>query len=236
VAFTIIARDRETGALGIGIASYSLAAGGNCLFLRQGAGAVASQAYTNPELGPMALEMLAEGMEPQAVLVRLARTDQDHYSYRQVGIVSPDGEVAVHNGRHIQGWAGHIAGHGFAVIGNVLTSEAVVQAMANTYEAGGDSEFAERLLLAVEAGRRAGGQMGGIGTQLSERSAALVVHGSGRAPELDLRVDAHDSAVEELRRVFGEYAPFAPYYEWRQRDPANAPNQEDWARRVERQS
>lgn len=232
MTFTVIARDQESGALGIGIATYSLAVGASCPYVRPGAGAVSTQAYTNPDLGPKAIEMLADGMEPQAVLVRLARMDQDHFGYRQVGIVAANGEAAVHHGRHIRNWAGHVIGSGFIVMGNVLASNEVVQAMANAYEHNAHLIFAERLLATLDAGRLSGGQMGGTGTQLPERSAALLIRGDTH--DFNLRVDAHESAVEELRRVYDGYAPFAPFYEWRQRDPANAPTQEEWAKRIRR--
>jgi uncharacterized Ntn-hydrolase superfamily protein len=155
-------------------------------------------------MGPMALDMLAEGLEPQAVLVELARVDRDSFPFRQIGIVSANGESAVHNGRGVSPWIGHIAGDGFIAMGNSLASSEVVQAMANKYEMKGDVAFAESLLSSLEAGRLAGGQVGQSGASVTERSSALLVYGDGRAPELDLRVDLHTSAIEELRRVYEE--------------------------------
>ena len=88
----------------------------------------------------------------------------------------------------------------------------------------------ERLLLAIEAGRDAGGQAAADGAHLAERSAALIVQGEDIVEDLNLRVDAHDDAVTELRRVYAAYAPYLPYYALRARDPENTPAQDVWAR------
>ena len=48
--------------------------------------------------------------------------------------------------------------------------------------------------------------------------------------DIDLRVDLHDSAVTELRRVHAGYAPYVEYYALRANDPENTPPQDVWAR------
>ncbi|MBL6599212.1 MAG: DUF1028 domain-containing protein, partial [Alphaproteobacteria bacterium] len=88
----------------------------------------------------------------------------------------------------------------------------------------------ERLLRALEAGRAAGGQAAGDGSPLPERSAALIVMDRDITRDINLRVDLHDDAITELRRVHAGYAPYVDYYALRADDPANTPAQDVWAR------
>jgi uncharacterized Ntn-hydrolase superfamily protein len=97
--------------------------------------------------------------------------------------------------------------------------------MAEAFESAREMPLAERLMRSLEAGRDAGGQVGGSG-HLPERSAALIVHGRGDAPEIDLRVDLHDHAVDQLRRLHDEYIPYVAFHRLRWLDPASAPPQE----------
>jgi uncharacterized Ntn-hydrolase superfamily protein len=115
-------------------------------------------------------------------------------------------------------------------MGNVLAGEGVLAAMAAAFEAGPDEDLDERLLRTLEAGRDAGGQQTADGTHLNERSAAVITHGHRDYGHIDLRVDAHDTAVEELRRVHSIYKPFVPYYQLRHDNPEDTPAQDVWAR------
>jgi uncharacterized Ntn-hydrolase superfamily protein len=115
-------------------------------------------------------------------------------------------------------------------MGNVLAGEGVLSAMAAAFGDNGGEDLDERLLRVLEAGRDAGGQQTADGTHLNERSAAVIVHGHRDYGHIDLRVDAHETAVEELRRVHGVYKPFVPYYQLRHDDPARTPAQDVWAR------
>ena len=229
MTYTIIARCPRTARLGIAIATFSLGVGGYCPFVRTAIAAVSSQAYANPDLGPLALRLLGLGYSGAKTLAELAGQDP-HFAYRQVGIVDRAGQAVAHTGADTRPWAGHLIGEGFVAMGNVLAGRPVVQAIADGFAAAADQAIDERLLAALEAGRDAGGQQGGDGRHLAERSAALIMVGGAEVAELDLRVDAHDAAVDELRRVHGAYRPYLPYYELRAKDPPNTPAQDVWAR------
>ena len=229
MTYTIVARCPETDRLGIGIATYSLGVGGYCPFIARGVAALSTQAFANPTLGPLATEALIAGRSSSETLAMLEVADPG-YAYRQVCIVSQSGDVAMHTGANCRAWAGHHVGDGFAAFGNVLTGKATVTAMAAAFEASSGQSLDERLLTALEAGRDAGGQVGGDGNRLNERSAALIVQGPDIVEDLNLRVDLHEDAVTELRRVHAGYAPYLEYYVLRARDPANTPAQDVWAR------
>jgi len=102
--------------------------------------------------------------------------------------------------------------------------------MAAAFEDNADEVLEERLLRVLEAGRDAGGQQAADGRHLAERSATVIVHGHRDYGHIDLRVDAHETAVEELRRVYGVYEPYMPYYQMRHENPAETPAQDVWAR------
>ena len=229
MTYTILAKCPETNRLGVAIATYSLGVGGYCPFFARDKAVLSTQAFANPALGPLALASLTSGRSPKQALDDLAAADPG-FAYRQVSIVAADGDVAMHTGGNCRTWAGHETGDGFAAFGNVLAGEATVRAITEAYRASAGKELAERLLLALQAGHDAGGQAAADGTALPERSAALVVRGQDITRDIDLRVDLHDSAVTELRRVHAGYAPYVEYYALRANDPENTPPQDVWAR------
>ena len=93
MTYTIVGRCARTGQLGVGIATYSLAAGGYCPFVKPGVGAVSSQAAADPRLGALALRLLGARLSPEGVVQELARRDE-HIEYRQIGVLDGEGAVA----------------------------------------------------------------------------------------------------------------------------------------------
>ena len=232
MTYTVIGRCQRTGELGIGIATYSLAVGATCPWFAPGRGALSTQAFTNPDLGPAGVELLQAGREPEEVISELRRLDGE-FEYRQVGVLGAgdaSGSAAAHSGEEIRGWAGHLIGDGVIAMGNGLAGGGVIEAMAGAFAEDESSGLAARLMGALEAGRDAGGQEPTPGGHLPERSAVLLVYGRGPVALTDLRVDLHDDAVGELRRTFEMYSAYGPYYEQRHHDPSRLQAQEDWTR------
>lgn len=193
--FTIVARCERTGMLGVCQATHAYAVGARCPWVRAGVGAVATQAITDPRLGRLALNLLELGYSAPRALAEVAASDP-HFAHRQIGIVDRDGNAAAQTGAANKDWAGHIAERNFVAMGNFLISERTVAAIADSFRKTEGLELDERLLRAIEAGRDAGGQHKG------QRSAALVVYHREIFPWVDLRVDAHEEPVGELRRIF----------------------------------
>ena len=220
MTYTLIGRCPRTGRLGIGITTWSLAVGGYCPYIKSNLGALSSQAYADPRLGYLAMRLLELGYSPAKVVEEL-RGHDPHYEYRQVGIVDRDGVAAVHTGSDTRPWHGHITGQGYVAMGNTLDSERVVEAMARAFEETEDLDLDERLLRSLEAGREAGGQKAAYPKAANQdRSAALIVYELEEYALMDLRVDVHQAAIQELRRVRDEYAPYIPrYYDLRVKDP-----------------
>ncbi len=227
--FTILGRCSSTGQLGIGIATYSLAVGAYCPVLKPNLGVIASQAYAKASLGIQAMRLLEQGLTPGMIFQKIAEEDQ-YFAYRQIGIVDGKSDVECHTGTHTRQWAGHILGEGHVAMGNSLAGPQVVEGISKAFVEAADESLDERLLRGLEAGRDAGGQQNAEGKHLAERSAALVVYGLDETPIFDLRVDAHTTAVEELRRIHGMVAPYLEYIQLRSEDPPNTPSQDVWAR------
>ena len=227
MTYTVMGKCAKTNQLGVAIATNSLGVGGYCLYFDPKVGAVSTQAYANPRLGPLALDLLRDGHDPESANRELASHDS-HFVYRQVGIVATDGSVHVHTGSKARHWAGHFLGDNALTMGNVLDSEKVATAMLETFGENNDLELAERLMRSLEAGRNAGGQ-----GDLVDRSAALVVYDKESYPLLNLRVDFSQQAISDLRGVYMAYRPYIPlYYGLRVNDPPNSPPQGVWIQRL----
>ena len=203
MTFSIVALDRETGDLGVAVASKFIAAGSVVPWVRLGAGAVATQSWANVKFGPVILYLLEKGYSPRRA-VEMVLTGDPRREMRQIGVVSASGEAYAFTGRDCIEYAGHIVGDGYSVQGNILAGEEVLEAMARAYEST-KGELVDRLLAALKAGDDAGGDRRG------KQSAAVIVYrrcgGYGGCEEgvdkyVDLRVDDHRDPVNELIRLF----------------------------------
>jgi uncharacterized Ntn-hydrolase superfamily protein len=226
MTFSIIARCPHTGRLGLGIATFSIASGGRCEGIRAGVGICKTQAFINRGNDLLALQLLEQGHSPAHVMGLLEANDPEH-AWRQIAILDRDGNAAAHTGSNTRQWAGHRIGQGFVAFGNVLAGPQVVEAIAAGFLSRPDDPLEFRLLAALEGGRNAGGQVGGNG-HLAERSAAIRIDADPDHPDIDVRVDLHDDAVVELRRVLEEFKLYEGFYRDRGRDPSTAITQDQF--------
>ncbi len=232
MTYSIIARCPRTDRLGIGITTYSIAVGGRSEGIRANAGICKTQAFTNRANDPIAVDLLAQGYTPDYVMRVLAENDPDH-EYRQIAILDRDGNAAAHTGSGTRSWSGHHIGDGFVAFGNVLAGAQVVEAIADGFASDPAAPLEFRLLAALEAGRDAGGQVGGEG-HLTERSAAIRVVAHPDYPDIDVRVDLHPQALTELRRVLQEFKLYEVFYRERGRKPREAITQDEFVARLEK--
>lgn len=194
MTYSIVARCPATGHLGIAVASRFFAVGALVPWIRGGVGAVATQAFVNPTFGPDGLRELAAGAAPDAIVAAFVARDDGHAN-RQFHMVDAQGRTAAFTGAACVDWAGHRAGAGVSVAGNMLEGPAVVEATLAAYEAAQDLPLAERLLTAMEAGEAAGGDKRG------RQSASLTIYRDQDYPWLDIRADDHADPLAELRRL-----------------------------------
>lgn len=218
--FSIVALDPTTGDLGIAVQSKFPNVRAVVPWVRAGVGAVATQSFAKLSFGSDGLDLLARGATAEEALTILLRADPLR-EQRQVGIVDARGHAATWTGKECFAWAGGrvgqagavtksvgpgagvgavVAGNGFTIQGNILVSEATVEAMARAYEAT-SGELADRLMAALVAGGKAGGD------QRGEQSAALLVTRKGAGYDgsdnfIDISVYDHLTPIAELERLY----------------------------------
>jgi uncharacterized Ntn-hydrolase superfamily protein len=200
MTYSIIARDPDTGELGIAVQSRFFAAGHIVPWIEAGVGVVASQSFVNPFYGYEALRLLRQGLAPQEILEKLVGEDSGE-AMRQVAIMDIHGRTALHTGTNCVAAAGHFLGINCCAQANMMAQGTVWQAMVDAYEKS-TGEMAERLLAAMEAAEDEGGDLRG-----KQAASLIVVTGKPTGvPKLDriidLRVDDHTNPVGELRRLF----------------------------------
>ncbi|HET6939866.1 MAG TPA: DUF1028 domain-containing protein [Nocardioides sp.] len=201
MTFSIVARSADGESWGVAVASKFLAVGSAVPAAVAGVGAIATQADANVAYKGQALAHLDDGATASVALQRLLEEDEGR-DHRQVGIVDVDGGSASHTGHACLDWAGSITGEGYAIQGNILTGEDVVDAMEAAWKSSDpEAPLARRLLEALTAGDQAGGDSRG------RQSAALLVvkEGAGYGGlddiAVDLRVDDHLEPIPELARL-----------------------------------
>ena len=197
--YSIVARDAASGELGVAVQSHWFSVGSGVLWAEPGIGAVATQSFTDPNYGPLGLQLMRAGKDAADALAALLAVDE-HANVRQVGMVDAAGTVANHTGDMSISEHCDIAGEGFTVQANLMWKPTVCEAMAAAYLAA-EGDLAERMLVALEAAQAEGGDMRG-----KQSAAILVVSGDrslspwqGRV--VDLRVEDHATPLLEMRRL-----------------------------------
>lgn len=205
MTFTVIGRCARTGKLGFAQATGTPAIGRRAVRVIPGKAVVVVQAGHNHYLLEIAVELAKAGFGAKRVFDAVTHADP-FSAQRQLMYIEQSGPGVALTGSEARPWCGHVEGEEFAVAGNVLAGEKVVTSMAQAFKGSAGKELEERLLLALEAGRDAGGQADG------ERSATLFVTGAHPYPLFDLRVDVALEPTGELRKAYDWYDPLAPFY------------------------
>jgi uncharacterized Ntn-hydrolase superfamily protein len=194
MTWSIIARDEQTGRIGIVVATRFFAVGALVPHIKTGIGAVASQAFINPHFGPRGLALLAAGASAEDTVRLLTAADEGRHN-RQVHAMDGRGRFAAYTGAACIDWCGHEVRPTFSVAGNMLAGGQVLAETIGAYERQRTLPFARRLIAAMQAGEAAGGDKRG------RQSAALLIHDEEDFPIYDLRVDDHADPLAELARL-----------------------------------
>ncbi len=198
--YSIVGVDSATGQIGVAVQSHWFSVGSSVAWAEPGVGAVATQAFILPAYGPRGLALMRGGLSGPQALRALLAADPDS-QMRQVAMIDARGRVLNHTGSRNVPAAGGRTGRWYAAQANTMLRATVWDAMGQAFETG-RGDLAERLLAALEAAQREGGDIRG------QQSAALVVvSGDALAPPwerlVDLRVEDHRAPLVELRRLLG---------------------------------
>jgi len=196
MTYSIVARDPDTGELGVAVQSHWFSVGPVVPWARPGVGAIATQAMARVQYGPEGLELLAAGVGAEQALSQLLAKDEGS-GWRQVAVIDASGAVCTHTGTDCIPFAGHAVGEQVSCQANIMARETVWDAMLTTFQSS-SGPLAERLLAALDAAEAEGGDLRG-----RQSAALLVVPGTGEWWEttVSLRVEDDPEPLRELRRL-----------------------------------
>lgn len=197
--YSIVARDVDTGQLGVAVQSHWFSVGPLVPWARAGVGAIATQSFVNPAYGRDGLEMMAAGKSATQTLHELVKAD-DGQAVRQVAMIDANGNVAAHTGDMCIQSAGHYVGENFSVQANMMLNDKIWPAMADAYQ-NAKGDLADRMLAALDAAQAVGGDIRG-----KQSAAILIVSGTSTGTPwvdriMDLRVEDNPEPLVELRRL-----------------------------------
>lgn len=197
--YSIVAFDEKTGDMGVAVQSHWFSVGTIVTWGEAGVGVVATQSLVNPAFGPGGLELLKKGKTPQEAVDELLKSDEGR-EFRQLAILDSKGNAASFTGKLCIQPAGNIVGKYFSVQANLMSNNKIWPAMAEAFQKS-KGPLAERMLAALEAAEKAGGDVRG------KQSAALLVvraKSTGKVWEdrmVDIRIDDSSEPLPELRRI-----------------------------------
>ena len=197
--YSIVARDPATGEMGVAVQSHYFSVGPVVPWAEAGVGAVATQSLVLVDYGPNGLALMRQGLTAQQALDSLVKADP-HNEGRQVAMVDAKGNVATYSGKNCIPFAGHKGGAQYSCQANLMASDKVWPAMSEAFEKA-QGDLAERMMQALEAGQRAGGDIRGM-----QSAAILIVKGQSTGKPwadkvMDLRVEDDAQPLKELRRL-----------------------------------
>ena len=217
MTFSIVARCERTGMFGVSVCSSSPAVGARCGFARAGVGAAASQNISDPALGEVLIDAMAQG-QGAADAMRALTAARPHIAYRQLIAVDARGETAAFSGARTLGVHATARDRNVAAAGNLLASKDAPSAMVAAFLASA-GPLGERLIGAMRAAMATGGEAGPV------HAIGLKVVDKLSWPIVDLRVDwAEDTPIDRLQDLWNLYAPLADDYVTRAVDPERAPS------------
>src|SRR5215204_2469846 len=194
--YSIVARDPDTGELGVAVQSHWFSVGPIVPWAEAGVGAIATQSFVDPSYGKNGLELMRAGKSAPDALKELLGKDEAR-EVRQVAMIDASGRVEAWTGKNDIQAAGHIVGNNFSAQANLMLNDKVWPAMARAFEST-KGDLAEKMMAALDAAQEAGGDIRG------KQSAALIVvtgKPTGRAWAdriFDLRVDDSIEPLKEL--------------------------------------
>jgi uncharacterized Ntn-hydrolase superfamily protein len=197
--YSIVARDPDSGQLGVAVQSHWFSVGPLVPWVEAGVGAVATQSFVEVSYGPLGLDFMRAGKSAPQALKALVEIDPKR-EVRQVAMIDSRGRVAAHTGKSCIIEAGHFTGNQFSVQANLMLKNTVWKAMADAYQST-KGDLIERLMAALEAAEKEGGDIRG------RQSAAIIVVSGQPTGQLwrdriiDLRVEDHPDPILELKRL-----------------------------------
>jgi uncharacterized Ntn-hydrolase superfamily protein len=216
MTYSIIARDPQTGEMGVAVQTFNMGVGAWVPWAEGGVGVVATQALAERRYGTSGLDLMRGGYTAGQALQALLAADPKR-EMRQVSMMDNEGDIATHSGGCCIPEAGSFVGDTFCTQANMMARDTVWNAMAAAFQEA-TGPLAARLLAALDAAQAEGGDLRG-----KQTAALLVVEGqSSPVPLIDLRVDHDPQPLRQLRRLLRLHEAYELEYEiGRQLDEGN---------------
>ena len=199
MTYSIVARDPETGEMGVAVQTAWLNVGAICPWAEAGVGAVATQASVRPSHGPSGLSLMRNGHSAPEALAAVLAADE-HREVRQIGMIDRNGQVAAFTGQNTIRYAGHQTGDNFSVQANMMLNDTVPGAMAEVFTQT-QGALVLKIMAALEAAQAAGGDFRGMQSAALKIVSRELPLNSWEGVLYDLRVDDHTEPLRELRRL-----------------------------------
>lgn len=217
MTFSIVGHCRQTGQFGMAVSSSSPAVAARCAYARAGVGAVASQNVTDPRLGTLTLDAMADGMDVQTAVDHVI-ANAEHVAYRQVLAVDKSGQTAIYSGQKTLGINAEFTSEHAAAAGNLLDNTGIPEAMVSAFHHT-EGHLGDRLIAAMLAGLAAGGEAGDV------HSAGMLMVDQQSWPLAELRCDwTEDCPITNIAEAWAVYKPQMTDYVTRALNPSDAPS------------
>jgi len=214
--FSIVAVDTVTGEIGSAGASCVGPIGGVGAFILsdviEQVGAIHTQASYLSANQNYAHSLMLLGLSPQQIIDSLVANDvQNNPNIRQYGIVdlTRNGESAAFTGIDCLDYKGHVTGNGYAIQGNILLGEIIIDTMRTIF-LNTQGPLADRLMKTLEAAKIIGADTRCASRSTSSQSSFIKVVriGDGGNPYLQEIVPDSPVGVDPidlLREQFNQW-------------------------------
>jgi len=211
--FSIVAVDTVTGEIGSAGASCVGPFGGVGAFIIsdviESVGAIHTQAWYFQQNQAYAHSLMLLGLSPQEIIDSLVAHDyQNNPTERQYGIVDLTrlGESAAYTGVNCLDYKGHITGDGYAIQGNILLGEIILDTMQTVF-LNSDGPLADRLMSTLEAAKIVGAdtRCAPRGTSSQSAFVKVVRIGDGEDPYLEEIVPDSPVGMDPIDILRGQF-------------------------------
>ncbi|MDP6771173.1 MAG: DUF1028 domain-containing protein [Anaerolineales bacterium] len=218
MTFSVAGICDKTGMVGVSISSSSISVASRCPWVKAGVGAASTQNITDPSLGNVMLRLIEKGSTPEQA-IEIVTNDRKFIDYRQLMVIDNKGRSSSFSGSNTLGTHAVAQGKHCIAAGNLLLNTEIPKAIVDSFTKHSNLHLAERLLIALQAGLEAGGEVGPI------HSAGIKVAHKHPWPLVDLRVDwAEDMPIDKLMQLWRSYQEQMTDYNTRAIDPTIAPS------------
>jgi uncharacterized Ntn-hydrolase superfamily protein len=197
--YSIVAFDPQSRQIGAAMQTHTFEACNSVVWVQPGVGAVASQAGSDPFYAFVGFDMMRWGKSAPQTLEGLRACDPN-VECNQVAIIDVHHQVAAYTGSRCIPEAGHHMGQRYSCQANLMLRDTVWHAMAEAFEAS-TGTLADRLLVALEAAEREGGDLRGSQSAVIKVVSSEPVARPWDGYYYDFRIYDHPEPLKELRRL-----------------------------------